>query len=104
MKNFFLIIFFIFTCAFSQIKYNHNELQWNTFETLNFRIHYHDGLERTALEGSRIAESIYQTITSLYKYFPDEKTEIVFIDTDDYSNGIAYFHENKIITLRLYRC
>lgn len=96
MKIFFLIFFLIFTFASSQTKYNHNELQWNTFETLNFRIHYHDGLDRTALEGSRIAESIYQTITSLYKYFPDKKTEIVFIDTDDYSNGIAYFYENKI--------
>ena len=96
MKNFFLINLLIPILLYSQAKYNHNELKWNTFETLNFRIHYHDGLERTALEGSKVAESVYKTITSLYKYVPVEKTEIIFIDTDDYSNGIAYFYENKI--------
>ena len=76
MKNFFLINLLIPILLYSQAKYNHNELKWNTFETLNFRIHYHDGLERTALEGSKVAESVYKTITSLYNMYLLKKQKL----------------------------
>ncbi len=80
----------------AQAVYNHPELEWNTFSTEHFMIHFHNGTERTAREGAAVAEAIYSDVTGLYQYEPPEKTHIVFIDTDDYSNGAAYYYDNKI--------
>ncbi|SVB50451.1 uncharacterized protein METZ01_LOCUS203305, partial [marine metagenome] len=44
-----------------------------------------------------IAENIYDSVTKLYLYEPFDKTDIVFTDVDDISNGAAYFYDNKII-------
>ena len=35
-------------------------------------------------------------ITSLYNHTPDQKVSFVIKDVDDYSNGAAYFYDNKI--------
>ena len=43
-----------------------------------------------------MAESIYPHVTGLYNYEPPGKTHIIFLDTDDFSNGIAYAYDNKI--------
>ena len=32
----------------------------------------------------------------MYKYKPDSKTHLIIKDTDDYSNGAAYYYDNKI--------
>ena len=79
-----------------QISYNHPELKWQSFETAHFQVHFHDGTERTAREGAFVAEAIYPHITELYQYEPPQKTHLIFLDTDDYSNGITYFYDNKI--------
>ncbi|MFQ6616028.1 MAG: hypothetical protein ACE5HZ_04580 [Fidelibacterota bacterium] len=84
------------TSLFGRVGYNHPELDWQTFETDHFRIHFTDETERSAREGAFVAESIYGPIIRLYNYSPPEKTHIIFLDTDDYSNGITYFYENKI--------
>ncbi|GAB4330811.1 MAG: hypothetical protein Kow0037_06910 [Calditrichia bacterium] len=76
--------------------YNHPELKWTTFETEHFVIHYHQGTTRTAHEVAQIAEEIYPHITGLYQFAPEKKTELIIKDTDDYSNGGAYFYDNKI--------
>jgi hypothetical protein len=76
--------------------YNHPELDWKTIETKHFLVHYHDGVERTAQEVAKIAESIYPSITTLYDHEPDQRISIVLKDYDDYSNGGAYFFNNKI--------
>ncbi|MFZ0390201.1 MAG: BamA/TamA family outer membrane protein, partial [Calditrichia bacterium] len=75
---------------------NHPELHWQSFETEHFIIHYHQGTERTAHEVANIAEEIYPGVTDLYQYWPETKTQLIIRDTDDYSNGGAYFYENKI--------
>ncbi|MFQ6676428.1 MAG: hypothetical protein ACE5LH_08830 [Fidelibacterota bacterium] len=84
------------TSLLSQVGYNHPELDWKTFETDHFRIHFTAETERSAREGAFVAEAIYGPVTRLYDHEPPGKTHIVFLDTDDYSNGIAYFYENKI--------
>jgi Tol biopolymer transport system component len=78
-------------------EYNHPELHWMVHETAHFRIFYHDGAERTARELASIAEEIYDPITSLYDYYPDSKTSVIVRDHDDYSNGGAYYYDNKIV-------
>jgi hypothetical protein len=76
--------------------YNHPELQWRTIEGEHFRVHYHQGAERTAQLAARIAEEIYGPITLLYDYPLPQVVDLIIYDTDDYSNGMTYYYENKI--------
>lgn len=92
----FMLILLPVQIGLGQSEYNHPELKWYTFETEHFSIHFHDGTENSAREGAFVAEKIYPLVTGLYEFEPEEKTHLVFIDTDDYSNGIAYFYDNKI--------
>ena len=74
----------------------HAELNWFTIETEHFFVHYHQGAERSAKEITHISETIYGPITELYRHRPDQKVHFVVRDHDDYSNGAAYFYDNKI--------
>ena len=81
---------FILSRIFGQVQYNHPELNWHTFETDHFKVHFHDETEMTAREAATVAEIIYPKVTALYEYQPPQKTHLVLIDTDDISNGAAY--------------
>ena len=96
MKYSILIISIILSTLFSQFGENHPELEWKTLESEHFLIHFHDGTERTAYETMEIAEFIYEPVTTMYDFRPSDKTHIVIKDTDDFSNGSAYFFDNKI--------
>lgn len=74
-------------------------LKWNTIETLHFSIHYHDGLEPTARRLAPIAENVYSRLTPLLKNYPRLKTDVVLLDTSDYSNGFTNVSPNPLITL-----
>ncbi|MAR75034.1 MAG: biopolymer transporter Tol, partial [Candidatus Marinimicrobia bacterium] len=93
------IIIFISLAQFTyaQNYYNHPEIEWRTFETENFQIHFYNSTEGTAREGAYVAEQIYPLITNIYDYKPNQKTDIIFLDTDDISNGAAYYYDNKIM-------
>ncbi len=80
--------------------YTRPTLKWYTIETEHFDILFHHdstgrGSSRTAQTVARIAEEVYEPITSLYQYRP-EKVSIILKDFEDYSNGAAYFFDNKI--------
>ncbi|MBI88675.1 MAG: hypothetical protein CMG60_01200 [Candidatus Marinimicrobia bacterium] len=90
------------TCLFvsllkSQVQYNHPELNWHTFETDHFMVHFHEETEGTARESATVAEFIYPFVTSFYDFEPSSKTHLVLLDPDDYSNGAAYYYDNKIL-------
>ncbi len=101
-KRFFHIILVLcvllpFSFLFPQENhYNHGELEWRTIETQHFFINYHKGAERTANVIAKVAEDIYGPVTSLYQHEPDHKVSFIIKDFDDYSNGAAYFYDNKI--------
>ena len=97
MYYFSIIIFFSFSLLFSQIQYNHPEFNWHTFDTEHFKVHFHDETESTAREAATVAERIYGKITTLYDFEPSGKTHLILIDPDDYSNGAAYYYDNKIM-------
>lgn len=59
-------------------------------------MHYQEGNDRTAQVASKIAEEIYNPVTSLYGLEPSKKVSIVLRDREDYSNGAAYFFDDKI--------
>jgi Tol biopolymer transport system component len=82
--------------AAQEEHYNHGELDWRSIETPHFFVHYHQGAERTANVIAKIAEDIYGPVTSLYQHEPDHKVSFIVKDFDDYSNGAAYFYDNKI--------
>lgn len=79
-----------------ETHYNHGELTWKSIETQHFFVHYHNGAERTANVVAKIAEDIYGPVTALYQHEPDQKVSFIIKDYDDYSNGAAYFYDNKI--------
>lgn len=85
----------------SETDYTRADLNWRTLETAHFRIHFHanakgEGSNRTAQVVARIAEDVYAPITALYQHEPDSKVEFILKDYEDYSNGAAYFFDNKI--------
>ncbi len=79
------------------VAYPHPELEWQTIQLEHCDIHVHGGLEDLGLVAAEIMEDIWDPITELYDYVPDTKINLIFYDTDDYSNGGAYFYNNKII-------
>lgn len=74
----------------------HPELEWFTIETEHFLVHFHEGAERTARLTAKIAEDIFLPITTLYRFVPDGKTHFIIRDHDDFSNGAAYYYDNKV--------
>lgn len=82
--------------VYAQDEFYHPELDWHTIETQHFLVHYHDGAERTARVVAKIAEEIYEPVTSLYNHWPDQKVSFIIKDYDDYSNGAAYFYDNVV--------
>ena len=77
-------------------NYPHNHLPWFTIETNYFSIHFQEGSEWSAQHSATIADSIYIPITDLYNYTPDRKISIILRDREDFSNGAAFFFDNKI--------
>lgn len=80
----------------SDIDFPYNHLPWYTIEGEHFLIHYQEGSETTAGAASLIAHQVYVPITKLYNYEPERKVSIVLRDRQDYSNGAAYFFDDKI--------
>jgi len=76
--------------------YSAPEKDWYTITTDHFYVHYHEGADRTARVIAKIAEDIYGPITSLYNHEPDTRVSFIIKDISDYSNGAAYFYNNKI--------
>lgn len=78
------------------VEFPYNHLSWYTIEGDNFLVHYQEGSETTAGVASLIAHQVYKPITELYDYEPERKVSIVLRDRQDYSNGAAYFFDDKI--------
>jgi len=76
--------------------YPHNHLDWYTIEGEYFMVHYQEGNSNSAQISIAIADDIYHAITNLYSYEPQKKVSIVLRDRQDYSNGAAYFFDDKI--------
>ncbi|MCI0693951.1 DPP IV N-terminal domain-containing protein [candidate division KSB1 bacterium] len=82
--------------AQDELQWTHPELKWSTIETPHFYVHFHNGAEHTGKLAAKIAEDVYAPITSLYGYEPDGKIHFGIKDYDDFSNGAAYYLDNKI--------
>lgn len=78
------------------LSYPANHLSWHTIHGEHFDIHFQEGNEQSAQVVSAIADAIYYPVTEFYNHHPKQTTSIVLRDRDDYSNGAAYFYDNKI--------
>ncbi|MCX7875837.1 MAG: biopolymer transporter Tol [Melioribacteraceae bacterium] len=90
-----LFILLINISLFAQVNDYNPNYNWYTIKGKHIRVHYHDGAERTAKVVAKIADEIWEPITSLYQYEP-ETIDYIIKDIDDYSNGATYFFDNKI--------
>ncbi len=80
----------------ADFEYPQNHLPWYTIESEHFFVHYQEGSSYSAQKTSKIAEEIYGPVTSLYQHEPERKVSIVLRDREDFSNGAAFFFDNKI--------
>jgi Tol biopolymer transport system component len=71
------------------------EYEWLTIKGEHVFVHYHPEAERTARVVAKIADEVWEPITSLYEYDPGT-VHYVIKDIDDYSNGATFFFDNKI--------
>ena len=69
---------------------NHPELEWFEIETEHFLITHHDGAEAFARRVAVIAEEVYEPVTQLYEFEPEDKPRILVRDIDD-ANRSAYY-------------
>ncbi len=93
MNKIFAIIL-LFSVSFFAQEFN-PEYEWFTIEGKHVKVHFHEGTERTAKIVLKIAEEVWEPITSLYGFEP-ETIHYIIKDIDDYSNGATYFFDNKI--------
>ena len=91
-----LLLFFISPLISQQFFQNHPELSWRVYETENFRVYYTQETAWTAKKASLIAEEVFVNISRFYDFKPDKKYDLVLKDVDDYSNGGAYFFNDKV--------
>ena len=76
-------------------------LKWKTLETPHFSIHYYTELEDIAKRFAPIAEDVHKTMTKVFKYKLDRKTQVTLLDTTDYGNGFTTVFPYPAITLYL---
>ena len=94
-----LLISIIIIITFVNLQAQFNEFDadydWYTIKGKHVYVHFHPEAERTARVVLKIADEVWDPITSLYRYEP-ETVHFVIKDIDDYSNGATYFFDNKI--------
>ncbi len=85
----------------SLLDFTRPTLDWYQIETEHFVVLFHldeegRGASRSAQVTARVAEDVYGLITQMYGYEPEGKVHIILKDYEDYSNGAAFFFDNKI--------
>ncbi len=102
MKNYLIIITMISnlllaTGAWMFTGRTHPELSWNTIETNNFDIHYHDEIRDIALKGASIAEQVRPILMKQMGLDTLRRLDIVFTAEDEVLNGFAVPSNHTII-------
>ncbi|MFH1526177.1 MAG: biopolymer transporter Tol [Bacteroidota bacterium] len=95
LKRLIILSIVFSTNLYSQFNEYEPEYNWLTIKGKHVYVHYHEEAERTARVVAKIADEVWEPITSLYQYQP-ETVHYVIKDIDDYSNGATYFFDNKI--------
>jgi len=95
MKKLLIVLFVASINLVAQFDEFDPDYNWLSIKGEHVKVHFHEETERTARTVLKIAEEVWEPITSLYKYEPEE-VHYIIKDIDDYSNGATYFFDNKI--------
>jgi hypothetical protein len=64
-------------------------LRWRTLDTEHFSVHFAEHYRSQAQVVAEVAESVYPRVTGWLKWKPESRTQIVVLDSLDFSNGYA---------------
>jgi len=64
-------------------------LRWQTLQTPNFDIHFHQGEGELAIEMAHVAEEVHALLSPYLEWQPLERTQVVLVDPTDRANGYA---------------
>ena len=64
-------------------------LRWRTLDTAHFSVHFAEHTLARAQTVAEVAETVYPRITGWLKWKPESRTQIVVLDSLDFSNGYA---------------
>jgi len=64
-------------------------LRWRTLDTEHFSVHFAEHYRSQAQVLAEVAESVYPRVTGWLKWRPESRTQIVVLDSLDFSNGYA---------------
>jgi hypothetical protein len=64
-------------------------LRWRTLDTEHFSVHFAEHYRAQAQTVAEIVESVYPRVTGWLKWKPESRTQIVVLDSLDFSNGYA---------------
>ena len=67
----------------------HGELKWNTIQTENFDVHYHEGIRDIAIRGASMAEQIRPILMQQMGLDTLPRLDIAFTSEDEVLNGFA---------------
>ena len=67
----------------------HGELKWNTIQTENFDVHYHEGIRDIAVRGASMAEQIRPILMQQMGLDTLPRLDIAFTSEDEVLNGFA---------------
>src|SRR3989475_67754 len=64
-------------------------LRWRTLDAAHFSVHFAEHYRSQAQIVAKVAESVYPRVTGWLKWEPESRTQIVVLDSLDFSNGYA---------------
>ena len=70
-------------------------LKWREYATAHFTVFYPEGQEFTAFRAAQIAEKVRDPLVKMYGDIGG-RIHIIIRDDEDFSNGGAYFYDNKV--------
>ena len=85
----------------AEVRAGDFSLVWSTIETEHFAVHYYAPLDDVAQRVAVVAERSHRVLAPAMDHEPEEKTQIVIVDTTDSSNGFASVLPRNSIRLYL---
>ncbi len=90
-----LALFLMYLSPSPASAQNQSHLQWREYQTKHFVVYYPAGQEFTAFRAAGIAEEVRGPLVEMYGEV-NSRISIVIKDDEDYSNGGAYYFDNKV--------
>lgn len=92
-----LLLALPFTSSHAALSHD-SRLEWKSLRSEHFTVHFHDGEQALAENAIAIAERVHERLAPLFRWTPEEPTEIVLSDQIDLFNGnTTMFPANRMV-------